>query len=124
NVTAGRKHTYAVYDLGGGTFDVSIIEVRANSVTVVGTGGNSRLGGGDFDDRITGYVLQQIKAKHGVDLSGDPATWARIKREAEQRKRDLAAAATTMINLPYLTPTLSANIPLSRATFESLIKDM
>jgi len=123
-VRDGRKHVYAVYDLGGGTFDVSIIEVSEDNVSVVGTGGNPRLGGGDFDDRITGYVLQQIKAKHGVDLGQDPAIWARIKREAEMRKRELSAANAAMINLPFLTAQLSVNIPITRATFESLIDDL
>lgn len=120
-VRDGSKHVYAVYDLGGGTFDVSIIEVSEDNVSVVGTGGNSRLGGGDFDDLITGYVLQQIKEKHGVDLSQDPAIWARIKREAEMRKRELSAANAAMINLPFLTAQLSVNIPITRLTFESLI---
>jgi len=119
-----RTHTYAVYDLGGGTFDVSIIQVMPGSVNVVGTGGDPKLGGGDFDDRITGYVLQQIKSKHGVDLSHDPAIWARIKREAEMRKRELAVANAAMINLPFLTAQLSVNIPITRTTFESLIEDL
>ena len=123
-VRDGRKHVYAVYDLGGGTFDVSIIEVSEGNVSVVGTGGNSRLGGGDFDDRITGHVLEQIKAKHGVDLSQDPMIWARIKREAEMRKRELSSATAAMLNLPFLTPQLSVNIPITRATFESRIDDL
>jgi len=119
-----KRHIYAVYDLGGGTFDVSIVAVTKNSVDVVGTGGDPKLGGGDFDDRITGYALQQIQAKHGVDLSGDPAIWSRIKREAEMRKRELSNSSATMLGLPYLTAQISINIPLSRATFESLIKDL
>ena len=123
-VRDGRKHIYAVYDLGGGTFDVSIIEVSEGNVSVVGTGGNSRLGGGDFDDRITAYVMEQIKTKHGVDLSQDPMIWARIKREAEMRKRELSSATAAMLNLPFLTPQLSINIPVTRATFESLIDDL
>lgn len=123
-VRDGRKHVYAVYDLGGGTFDVSIIEVSEGNVSVVGTGGNPRLGGGDFDDKITGYVLQQIQVKHGVDLSKDPKIWARVKREAEMRKRELSTATSAMLNLPFLTPQLSVNIPITRATFESLIMDL
>jgi molecular chaperone DnaK len=117
-------HTYAVYDLGGGTFDVSIIQVSPGNISVSGTGGHPRLGGGDFDDRITGYVLKQIKEQRGVDLSGDPAIWQRIKREAEARKRELSSATATTLNLPFLTPQLSVNIPLTRSTFESLIKDL
>ncbi|GAB2845663.1 Hsp70 family protein [Lentzea nigeriaca] len=117
-------HTYAVYDLGGGTFDVSIIQVSPGNVSVVGTGGDPRLGGGDFDDRITGYVLKQIKEKHGVDLTGDQAVWQRVKREAEMRKRDLSVANAATLNLPFLTRDLSVNVPLTRAVFESLIKDL
>jgi len=120
----GGNHIYAVYDLGGGTFDVSIIQVSEGNVSVVGTGGNPRLGGGDFDDRITGYALQQIKEKHGVDLSKDPLIWSRIKREAEMRKRELSAANMAVLNLPFLTPQLSVNIPITRATFESIISDL
>ncbi|HEX8070621.1 MAG TPA: Hsp70 family protein [Pyrinomonadaceae bacterium] len=122
------KHIYAVYDLGGGTFDVSIIEVRKKDgkgvVSVVGTGGNSRLGGGDFDDAITNYVLDYIKTNKGVDLRQDPdaeAIKARIKREAEMRKRELSAATSATLNLPYLTATVSVNVPVTRAAFEQLI---
>jgi molecular chaperone DnaK len=120
----GGNHIYAVYDLGGGTFDVSIIQVSEGNVSVVGTGGNPRLGGGDFDDRITGYALQQIREKHGVDLSQDPLIWSRVKREAETRKRELSAANMAVLNLPFLTPQLSVNIPITRATFESIISDL
>ena len=120
----GRTHTYAVYDLGGGTFDVSIIQISKGNVSVVGTGGDPRLGGGDFDDKITEHVFDQIKKQHGDDLSGDHAVRQRVKREAEMRKRDLAGAATTTLHLPFLTPTLSVNIPLSRATFEHLISGL
>ena len=126
-VQDGRKHIYAVYDLGGGTFDVSIIEVSEGNVSVVGTGGDPRLGGGDFDDRMTSYVVQQIQAKHGVDLSQDPQypmIWARIKREAEMRKRELSAATAATLNLPFLTAQLSVNIPITRTVFESLIEDL
>jgi molecular chaperone DnaK len=117
-------HTYAVYDLGGGTFDVSIVQVSPDNVSVVGTGGDPLLGGGDFDDRITGYVLQRIVEDHNVDLTADPAVWQRVKREAEMRKRELSVANTATLNLPFLTPTLSVNIPINRATFESLIGDL
>ncbi len=117
-------HIYAIYDLGGGTFDVSIIEVSRESVVVVGTGGDPRLGGGDFDDRITGYALQQIQKKHGKNLSSDPSIWARVKREAEMRKRELAATNAAVLNLPFLTSEISANIPITRAVFESIIADL
>jgi len=113
-----------VYDLGGGTFDVSIIQVRRGNVSVVGTGGDPHLGGGDFDDRIVTYALDQIRKEHGVDLGGDQKACRRIKREAEIRKRELSSTTTTVLDLPYLTAEVSANIPLSRATFESLIKEL
>lgn len=119
-----RTHTYAVYDLGGGTFDVSIIQVSPGNVSVVGTGGDPRLGGGDFDDRITDHVLAKIHEQHGVDLRDDPMIRQRVKREAEMRKRDLSVARSTTLNLPYLTPTLNVSIPLSRNTFEGLIADL
>jgi molecular chaperone DnaK len=119
-----EKHIYAVYDLGGGTFDVSIIEVSKDNVSVAGTGGNPRLGGGDFDNEITDYVLEQIKAKHGVDLSDDERVKARIKREAEMRKRELSAANAAVLNLPFLTAQLSVNIPITRAVFESRIEKL
>jgi molecular chaperone DnaK len=123
-VEDGGTHTYAVYDLGGGTFDVSIIQVGPGNISVAGTGGDPRLGGGDFDDRITEYALKQIHEHHGADLSGDPAVRQRIKREAEMRKRDLSVTNATTLNLPFLTPHLSVNVPLTRSTFESLIKDL
>jgi molecular chaperone DnaK len=119
-----RIRTYVVYDLGGGTFDVSIIQVRRGNVGVVGTAGDPHLGGGDFDDRIVTYALDQIRQEHGVDLSGDQRVRRRIKREAEVRKRELSNANTTVLDLPYLTAEVSANIPLSRTTFESRIKPL
>jgi molecular chaperone DnaK len=118
----GRNHIYAVYDLGGGTFDVSIIEVGGGNVSILGTGGNPRLGGGDFDDRITEWVLREIKAKHNVDLQNDPLAKARIKQVAELRKRELSAANSAVIDLPFLTSQLSVNLPISRAIFNSLIE--
>ncbi|RJQ75389.1 hypothetical protein D5S17_21095 [Pseudonocardiaceae bacterium YIM PH 21723] len=117
-------HTYAVYDLGGGTFDVSIIQVSPGNISVTGTGGHPRLGGGDFDDLITDYVLKQIHQQHGVDLSGDPLVRQRIKREAEMRKRELSVTTAATLNLLFLTPQLSVNVPLNRTTFENLIKEL
>ncbi len=122
-----QQHIYAVYDLGGGTFDVSIISVTKEEVSVVGTGGDPKLGGGDFDDRITGYVVDYIREKNRVDLSREPnytSLWSRIKREAELRKRELSTTTSTMLSLPYLTGQLSVNVPLSRSTFEGLIGDL
>jgi len=119
----GRQHLYAVYDLGGGTFDVSIIEVGGNNVSIVGTGGNPRLGGGDFDDEITKWVLKEILQRYRLDLRQDKVACARIKQEAEARKRELSAANTSMINLPFLTPQLSVNLTISRAIFNGLIEE-
>jgi molecular chaperone DnaK len=119
-----RAHRYLVYDLGGGTFDVSIVEVRPDNVSVVGTGGDARLGGGDFDDLIVEYALEEIRKEHRVDLGHDPVVRQRIKREAEMRKRELSVATATMLNLPYLTGSVSAHVNLTRATFESLIKGL
>jgi molecular chaperone DnaK len=120
----GQTHLYLVYDLGGGTFDVSIIEVGAKNVSIVGTGGNSRLGGGDFDDRITKWALEDIRKRHNVNLSNDEQAKARIKEVAQRRKRELSAATTTVLDLMYLTPTVSVNLTLTRAVFNSLIEDL
>lgn len=118
----GRQHLCAVYDLGGGTFDVSIIEVGAGNVSIVGTGGDPRLGGGDFDDAIRDWVLSEILRLHKVDLRGDHTARARIKEVAEARKRELSAANSAMIDLPFLTPQLSVNLTITRAVFNSLIE--
>ncbi|GAA3275120.1 Hsp70 family protein [Dactylosporangium vinaceum] len=117
-------HTYAVYDLGGGTFDVSIIQVSPGNVSVVGTGGDPRLGGGDFDDLIVAHALDEIRNRHGVDLHNDIKVRQRIKREAEVRKRELSVAGAATLNLPYLTPTVSANVTITRARFEELIRPL
>jgi molecular chaperone DnaK len=117
-----RQHLYAVYDLGGGTFDVSIIEVGAGNVSIVGTGGNPKLGGSDFDDDVTEWVLGEIQRRHGVNLRQDRVACARIKQEAEARKRELSAANSAMINLPFLTPQVSVNLTLTRATFNALVE--
>jgi molecular chaperone DnaK len=120
----GRTHIYAVYDLGGGTFDVSIIEVGGGNVSIVGTGGDSRLGGGDFDDRIRDWALAEIKKKHGVDLQHDEAAKARIKQVAELRKRELSATNAAVIDLPFLTAQLSVNLPITRTVFNGLIEGL
>ncbi len=118
----GRQHVYAVYDLGGGTFDVSIIEVGGGNVSILGTGGNPRLGGSDFDNRITEWAVAEIKKKHGVDLP--EVSKARIKQTAELRKRELSAAPSAVLDLPFLTSTLSINLPITRTIFNGLIEDL
>ncbi len=117
-------HTYLVYDLGGGTFDVSIIEVGGGNVSILGTGGNPNLGGGDFDNLITKWALDEIKKQKGVDLSGNEVVTARIKDIAEKRKRELSAAGSTVLDLPFLTADISINLTLTRATFNSLIEGL
>jgi molecular chaperone DnaK len=119
-----QTHLYLVYDLGGGTFDVSIIEVGNKNVSIVGTGGNSRLGGCDFDDCITKWALDEIRKCHDVDLSNNEQAKARIKEVAQRCKRELSAATTTVLDLMYLTPTVSVNLTLTRAVFNSLIEDL
>ena len=92
-----------VYDLGGGTFDVSIIEIGDGVIEVLATAGNNRLGGDDFDNAITQYMLDDFKAKEGVDLSTDTMALQRLKVAAEQAKKELSSAMQTNINLPYIT---------------------
>jgi molecular chaperone DnaK len=119
-----HRHLYIVYDLGGGTFDVTIVQVSNNFVEVIGTYGDTRLGGIDIDNLITRHIFEKIHQKYGVDLSKDPLIWARILREAESAKRQLSAAEHTIIILPYLTPQIDVDIELTRQEFESLIKDL
>lgn len=123
-VESGRPRMLAVYDLGGGTFDVTIVQISEREVDVVGTGGDSRLGGGDFDDRITEHVLRHLLENHQVDLSGSADVRHRIKREAEKRKRELSTASAAVLDLAYLTPNLMAEVPITRAEFEALIDDL
>jgi molecular chaperone DnaK len=117
-----REHTCAIYDLGGGTFDTAIVRIGPDGVTVLGAAGDPRLGGDDFDDHIVGYVLRQIRDRHHVDLSRDEHVRRRIRREAERRKRELSATHTTTLELPLLTATVSASVPLSRRAFEAMIE--
>ncbi|WP_250033029.1 Hsp70 family protein [Paractinoplanes maris] len=114
--------TYAVYDLGGGTFDASIVRVADGTVEVLGTAGDQVLGGDDFDELIVGHVLRQIRERHHVDLSQDRAIRRRVRWEAEIRKRELSSADSTTLELPLLTATVSAGVPLSRRAFEAMIE--
>jgi molecular chaperone DnaK len=113
-----------VYDLGGGTFDVSIIEIGDGVIEVLATAGNNRLGGDDFDNVITQYMLDDFKAKEGVDLSNDTMALQRLKVAAEQAKKELSSATTTNINLPYITATAEGpkhfDMTLTRAKFDEL----
>ncbi|MGK5678331.1 Hsp70 family protein [Actinoplanes sp. URMC 104] len=114
--------TYAIYDLGGGTFDASVVRVADGTVEVLGTAGDQRLGGDDFDERIVGHALRQIRERHHVDLSRDAAIRRRIRIEAEIRKRELSTAHSTTLKLPLLTATVSAGVPLTRRAFETMIE--
>ena len=117
-----------VYDLGGGTFDVSIIEIGDGVIEVLATNGDNRLGGDDFDNKITNYMLEQFKAKEGVDLSTDKMALQRLKEAAEKAKKELSSATTTNINLPYITATADGpkhfEMDLTRAKFDELTSDL
>ena len=113
-----------VYDLGGGTFDVSIIEIGDGVIEVLATAGDNKLGGDDFDNVITDYMLSEFKAKEGVDLSTDKMAMQRLKEAAETAKKELSAATTTNINLPFITATADGpkhfDMDLTRAKFDEL----
>jgi molecular chaperone DnaK len=119
----GRLHLYAVYDLGRTTFNVSIVEAGGGRVGVLGTVGDLWMGGSDFDDAITNWAVAEIFKRHNVDLRRDEQAKARIKDAAERRKRELSAAAGTVLDLMYLTPTVSVNLTLTRAVFNGLIDE-
>ncbi len=117
-----------VYDLGGGTFDVSIIEIGDGVIEVLATAGNNRLGGDDFDEKIAEYMLSEFKKMEGVDLSGDKMAMQRIKEAAEKAKKELSSASTTNINLPFITATAEGpkhfDMNLTKAKFDELTHDL
>ncbi len=117
-----------VYDLGGGTFDVSILELGDGVFEVLSTSGNNRLGGDDFDKRLMDYLMEEFKNSTGVDLSGDKMAVQRLKEAAEKAKIELSSATTTNVNLPFITATADGpkhlDITVTRAKFESLISDL
>ena len=123
-----KEQKIMVYDLGGGTFDVSIIEIGDGVIEVLSTAGNNRLGGDDFDQKITDYMLADFKAKEGVDLSNDKMALQRLKEAAEKAKKELSSATTTNINLPFITATSEGpkhfDMNLSRAKFDELTRDL
>jgi molecular chaperone DnaK len=120
--------TIAVYDLGGGTFDVSILEIGDGVFEVKATNGDTFLGGADFDQRILQYLAEQFKSEQGVDLKNDPLALQRLKEAAEKAKIELSSTPETEINLPYITADASGpkhlNIKLTRAKYESLVDDL
>ena len=123
-----KTHTILVYDLGGGTFDVSILELGDGVFEVKSTAGNNRLGGDDFDQRIMDYLVDQFKKENGVDLSKDKMAMQRLKDEAEKAKKNLSSMATTTISIPFITQgedgPLHMEINLSKAKFEELNMDL
>ena len=123
-----KEQKIMVYDLGGGTFDVSVIEIGDGVIEVLSTAGNNRLGGDDFDQKITDYMLADFKAKEGVDLSTDRMALQRLKEAAEKAKKELSSATTTNINLPFITATAEGpkhfDMNLTRAKFDELTRDL
>lgn len=117
-----------VYDLGGGTFDVSIIEIGDGVIEVLATSGDNRLGGDDFDEKITRYMIEEFKKSDGVDLSTDKMALQRLKEAAEKAKKELSVATTTNINLPFITATAEGpkhfDMNLTRAKFDELTHDL
>ena len=119
-----ETQTILVYDLGGGTFDVSILELGDGVFEVKSTSGNNKLGGDDFDQKIIDYIVEDIKDEHDVDLSDNKMALQRIKEEAEKAKKTLSSATSTDISLPFITAELNYETTLTRAKFENLIGDL
>ncbi len=117
-----------VYDLGGGTFDVSIIEIGDGVIEVLSTSGDNRLGGDDFDQKVTDYMISEFKKMEGVDLSTDKMASQRLKEAAEKAKKELSSATTTNISLPFITATAEGpkhlDMNLTRAKFDELTSDL
>ena len=122
------QHKIMVYDLGGGTFDVSILEVGDGVFEVLATRGNNKLGGDDFDQRIINYIADNFKKENGVDLTQDKMSLQRLKEAAEKAKKELSTTMTTNINLPFISATaagpLHLNMDLTRAKFNELTHDL
>lgn len=124
----GAAQKIMVYDLGGGTFDVSIIEIGDDVIEVLATNGDNHLGGDDFDERIVNHLLEVIKNEHGVDVRKDVASMQRLKEAAEQAKKELSSVETSYINLPYLSTgkknPINFEYTLTRGKFNELVKDL
>ncbi len=123
-----KMQTILVYDLGGGTFDVSVLELGDGVYEVKSTAGNNRLGGDDFDERIINYLVETFRKENGIDLSTDKMAMQRLKEAAEKAKKDLSGVTTTQISCPFITQgengPLHLDVTLTRAKFESLISDL
>ncbi|CDC40134.1 chaperone protein DnaK 1 [Butyrivibrio sp. CAG:318] len=124
----GEPQKILVYDLGGGTFDVSVIEIGDKVIEVLATSGDNHLGGDDFDDRLVSYLVSEFKRTEGVDISKDKMAMQRVREEAEKAKKELSSAATTNVNLPFIVTTKSGakhmDITVTRAKFEELTADL
>ena len=123
-----KEQKIMVYDLGGGTFDVSIIDIGDGVIEVLSTNGDTHLGGDDFDQAIINWMVQDFKSKEGVDLSGDKMAMQRLKEAAEKAKKELSSSTTTNINLPFISAGADGpkhfDVDLTRAKFEELIHDL
>ncbi len=123
-----KEQKIMVYDLGGGTFDVSVIEIGDGVIEVLATSGDNRLGGDDFDERVTRYFVEEFKKAEGVDLSMDKMAMQRLKEAAEKAKKELSSQTTTNINLPFITATAEGpkhfDMNLTRAKFDELTHDL
>ena len=123
-----KNQKILVYDLGGGTFDVSVLEIGDGVYEVLATAGNNKLGGDDFDQKVIDYLVEEFKKQNGIDLSTDKLALQRLKDAAEKAKKDLSSAVTTNISLPFITQgtngPLHLDVTLTRAKFEDLIRDL
>ena len=124
----GMAQKVLVYDLGGGTFDVSVIDIGDNVIEVLATSGDNHLGGDDFDERIVNYLVEQFKISDGINLSKDASAMQRLREEAEKAKKELSSSVTTNINLPFIAMSKDGphhiDITLSRQTFNELTADL
>lgn len=124
----GKAQTVMVYDLGGGTFDVSLIQIGDGIVQVLATCGDNHLGGDDFDERIANWLMENFRTEHGVDLHNDPVAVQRLREESEKAKKELSSARQVEINLPFIATTatgpLHLQTTLTRAKFDELTSDL
>ena len=123
-----KEQKIMVYDLGGGTFDVSIIDIGDGVIEVMATNGDTHLGGDDFDNKVIDWMVSEFKKQEGIDLSGDKMAMQRLKEAAEKAKKELSSATTTNINLPFITATAEGpkhfDMDLTRAKFDELTHDL
>ena len=123
-----KEQKVMVYDLGGGTFDVSIIEIGDGVIEVRATAGNNHLGGDDFDQKVADYIIEEFKKQEGIDLTGDKMAMQRIREAAEKAKKELSSASTTNINLPFITADANGakhlDMNLTKAKFDELTADL